>query len=289
MSLTNRLNNKFIMDVFPSVSNGTPKASTFYQYFKRQIKMTDRIDKIARQQLTDYKNNNPGTIFRDKNFSITIDEAYAVQDALVKLRLKEGTAVIGYKVGCTGPGITKLFGIDGPIRGTLFDKEVHESGVKLNAKHFCNLAVEAEMAIQIGVDGQITSVFPVIELHNFVFCAPKKSLPELIANNGLNKGIVLSQLNWWTFPEAYKKTSVLSLEINGSIIDTGDLWPMEGGPVSSLQWLEAHLLEYDLKTSPGNIILGGTALGIHTVKTGDRVDVKVDGKTAVQCFIGMDN
>ena len=199
------------MDIFLSVSNGTPKASTFYQYFNRQIKMTNRIDKIARQQLTDYKNNNPGTIFRDKNFSISIDEAYAVQDALVKLRLKEGTAVIGYKVGCTGPGITKLFGIDGPIRGTLFDKEVHESGVKLNAKQFCNLAVEAEMAIQIGVDGQITSVFPVIELHNFVFRAPKKSLAELIANNGLNKGIVLSQLNWWTLTEAYKKTSVLSL------------------------------------------------------------------------------
>ena len=59
--------------------------------------------------------------------------------------------------------------------------------------------------------------------------------------------------------------------------------------MSSLQWLEAHLVDHDLKLSLGNIILGGTALGIHTVKTGDRVDVKVDGKTAVQCFIGMNN
>ena len=38
----------------------------------------------------------------------------------------------------------------GPIRGTLFDIEVHQSGVILNANNFLNLAIEAEMAIEIG-------------------------------------------------------------------------------------------------------------------------------------------
>ena len=59
------------------------------------------------------------------------------------LRLKEGETVIGYKVGCTGPGTTKLFGMQGPIRGTLFESEVHESGVELNANQFCNLAIRS--------------------------------------------------------------------------------------------------------------------------------------------------
>jgi 2-keto-4-pentenoate hydratase/2-oxohepta-3-ene-1,7-dioic acid hydratase in catechol pathway len=31
--------------------------------------------------------------------------------------------------------------------------------------------------------------------------------------------------------------------------------------------------------------LGGTALGLHKVQPGDCVEVKVDGKTAVRCFI----
>ena len=52
------------------------------------------------------------------------------------------------------------------------------------------------MAIKIGENGQILSVFPVIELHNFVFRAPDKSLSELIANNGLNKGLILSDQTW---------------------------------------------------------------------------------------------
>ena len=193
------------------------------------------ISKIAEQQLADYRSINPGTYFNKDDFSLSINEAYAVQEAVVGLRLEEGETVIGYKVGCTGPGTTKLFGMQGPIRGTLFESEVHESGVELNANQFCNLAIEAEialnfflvilslraMAMKFGENGTIQSIFPVIELHNFVFRAPQKSLSELIANNGLNKGIILSKNNWQTSAKVCSETSVLSLDINGSEIDTG--------------------------------------------------------------------
>jgi 2-keto-4-pentenoate hydratase len=173
----------------------------------------------------------------------------------------------------------------GPIRGTLFDTEVHKDGVALDARSFCNLAVEAEMGIKIGAQGQILSVFPVIELHNFIFRGPKKSLSELIANNGLNKGMVLSKKSWEKMPEMYKENSVLSLEINGSVVDSGNLWPMDGGPLSSLSWLNANLAKYGLKYCGENIILGGTALGLYHIKPGDTVDVKVNGQSAVKCFV----
>ena len=247
--------------------------------------MIKNIQKIAHRQLQDYRNINPGTCFNDEKFSLSIREAYAVQDSVVSLRSAEGEAVIGYKVGCTGPGTTKLFGMQGPIRGTLFDKEVYDSGVELNANNFCNLAVEAEMAIKVDADSNILSVFPIIELHNFVFRAPQKSLSELIANNGLNRGLVSSAKSWQEPLEFYEKKLELSLEINGSEIDSGELWPMEGGPTSSLHWLKNHLADHDLKILPGNIILGGTALGLHKVQAGDRIDVKVGGKKAVICFI----
>ena len=247
--------------------------------------MIKNIQKIAHRQLQDYRNINPGMCFNDEKFSLSINEAYAVQDAVVDLRSAEGEAVIGFKIGCTGPGTIKLFGMRGPIRGTLFDKEVYESGVELNANSFCNLAVEAEMAIKVDSDRNILSVFPIIELHNFIFRAPQKSLAELIANNGLNRGIVSSAKTWEKQLEFYENKSVLSLEVNGSEIDSGELWPMEGGPTSSLHWLKNHLADHDLEILPGNIILGGTALGLHKVQAGDRIDVKVDGENVVNCFI----
>ena len=60
---------------------------------------------------------------------------------------------------------------------------------------------------------------------------------------------------------------------------------MDGGPLSSLKWLQKHLIEHDLKLSAGDIILGGTALGLYPVRPGDEIEVKVNGATAVQCFI----
>ena len=247
--------------------------------------MKKNIQKIARRQLKDYRNINPGTCFSDENFSLSIREAYAVQDAVADLRSAEGEGVIGFKVGCTGPGTTKLFGMNGPIRGTLFNEEIYETGAELKANNFCNLAVEAEMAIKVDAGANITSVFPTIELHNFVFRAPQKSLSELIANNGLNRGLVTSAEIWQKPPEFYENKLSISLEINGSEIDSGELWAMEGGPVSSLHWLQNHLADHDLTILPGNIILGGTALGLHKVQPGDRINVKVDGKKAVNCLI----
>ena len=131
------------------------------------------IDIFSKKILEDYDANNPGTIFKDK-IKINNADALVVQSAVSELRKKRGEEIIGYKIGCTGPGTTKLFGMQGPIRGMLFESEVHECGVELSADLFNNLAVEAEMAIKIGKNGTIQSIFPVIELHNFVFRAPKK-------------------------------------------------------------------------------------------------------------------
>ncbi len=75
--------------------------------------MAHEIDAWAHRQLTDYQNNKPGTIFRDEGFNITINEAYAIQDTVTKLRLQKGETIAGYKVGCTDPGIRKLFGMQG--------------------------------------------------------------------------------------------------------------------------------------------------------------------------------
>ena len=63
--------------------------------------MTHKIDAWARRQLADYQSNKPGTILKDEGFHITIKEAYAIQDTMVKLRLQKGETIAGYKVGCT--------------------------------------------------------------------------------------------------------------------------------------------------------------------------------------------
>lgn len=233
---------------------------------------------LAQRHLRDYRAREPGTCFADPGFGLDLEAAYALQAAIAALRVADGDRVIGYKVGCTGPGTVAQFGVAGPIRGYLYESEVRSSGVALAAGDFARLAIEGEMAIRIGDRAEIDAVFPVIELHHFVFRAPRKTLIELVANNGLNAGIVLP-------PAISAMPKTLSVRINDSTFGPSTPWPLPGGAAASLEWLRSHLSASGLALEPGQTILAGTPLGLYPVAPGDEVSVLVDEAPAVRCTI----
>src|ERR1700728_1129394 len=61
----------------------------------------------------------------------------------------------------------------GPIRGYLYDSEVHRTGCALDSADFAQPAIEGEMALRIGKDGEIVAAFAVVEVHHFVFRSPR--------------------------------------------------------------------------------------------------------------------
>src|SRR6202007_3279743 len=184
---------------------------------------------LAGRQWRDYQWGTPGTMFADPEMSLTLDEAYEIQMEFAGLRCAAGDAVAGYKVGCIGAGIVEQFGMSGPIHARLFRSEIRRSGETLRYESFVNPAIEGEMALRIGDDGQIAAAFPIIELHHFVFRSPRKTLAELIPNNGINAGIVIPNVLETTPLETWTTARVLAVAINGKAIDTGPLWAMAGG------------------------------------------------------------
>jgi 2-keto-4-pentenoate hydratase len=247
--------------------------------------MTDDLWALADRQWHDYRARRPGTCFADPGFALDLACAYELQDAVAALRIATGDRVIGYKVGCTGPGTVQQFGMSGPIRGCLFESEIRRHGENPVFDDFASLAIEGEMAVRIGVDGSIVAAFPVIELHHFVFRGPKKTLPELVANNGLNGGFILPQDEWLSSDEYIEKAGTLSVRINDRQVASGNLWPMSGGAKSSLEWLRQHLASTRLDLLPGHVVLTGTPLGLYPVRRGDRVAVFVDQTIGSQCSV----
>ena len=244
-----------------------------------------QIERLAHRQLLDYQSNNPGTCFSEPGFNLTVAAAYHLQDAVTRLRVETGESVIGYKVGCTGPGTKSQFGINGPIRGTLFEDEARLNNAVIDPNQFCQLAIEGEMAVKVDENGQIEAAFPVIELHNFIFRAEQKTLAELIANNGINAGMILPEVDWQNSTKYLYKNAQLTLIINGSDIGTTGLWPNDDGPEASVTWLRSNLENCGIELKPGSIVLTGTALGLYYVKSGDEVTVNIDKKPLVSCTI----
>lgn len=245
----------------------------------------DPVHALAERQWRDYQARKPGTCFSDPGFSLDVAGAYALQDAVAAIRIAAGDHLIGYKVGCTGAGTVQQFGMAGPIRGCLFGSEIRESGEAIHFHRFANLAIEGEMALRIGVTGAIEAVFPVIELHHFVFRSERKSLPELVANNGLNGGIVLPDDAWLASSKYAARSGTLRVHVNGKQLARGDLWPMSGGAEASLDWLRRHLAEFGYRLRPGQIVLAGTPLGLYPVQVGDHVAVFVDDQIGAECSV----
>jgi 2-keto-4-pentenoate hydratase len=243
------------------------------------------LTELATRQLSDYKNNTPGTWFAEPVFNLNINLAYELQDTVTQLRLNEGNSIAGYKIGCIGKDVKEQFGMNGPIRGTLFSSEMFSNNAVLSASAFCNLAVEAEMAFVIDAYFQIKRVFPVIELHNFIFRAPQKNLPELIGNNGINCGVVVPGQEQHRSIEDLDQLVDLSLQINDSRYSTNQLWPIDSNPLGSLGWLQKNLSSYNKKLEAGQLILAGTTLGLYTVRAGDQINVDLNGETILSCLI----
>jgi 2-keto-4-pentenoate hydratase len=94
--------------------------------------VTDFVRALAARQLADYRAGTPGTFFADLGRpELSLEEAYRVQDEVAALRAP-AERVVGYKVGCTGPGTRAQFGLDGPIRGLLYDTELRPSGSEIS-------------------------------------------------------------------------------------------------------------------------------------------------------------
>ncbi len=244
------------------------------------------VQQIAERQWRDYQAGTPGTWFAEPSPGMDLDVAYAVQDAVTRLRMRAGDGAVGYKVGCTGPGTVGQFGMRGPIRGRLFHSELRSSGTVIKSQAHTNLAIEGEMAVWIGPDGEPAELLPVIELHNFVFRGPTKTLVELVANNGLNAGVVLAPPPWPMPMPGVPFPALMTVRVSGAIIGEGSAWPQENGPQPSIDWTRDHLASYNQALAPGSLVLVGTPLGLYPVQPGDIVTVAVDGKVAVECRVG---
>ena len=175
--------------------------------------------------------------------------------------------------------------MNGPIRGTLFQDEARQNNAVINPNEFCQLAIEGEMAVKVGEDGQIKAAFPVIELHNFIFRAERKTLSELIANNGIHAGIILPEMDWQNSTKYLQKDAQLTLSINGLDVGATGLWPNGDGPEASVTWLRNNLESCGIELEAGSIVLAGTALGLYPVKNGDEVTVHIDEQPLVSCSI----
>ena len=214
--------------------------------------------------------------------SLSVDQAYQVQDMVIEARVAEGEEVAGYKVGCTSRAIRGQFGLSEPICGRLMRPHVHHGDSSLDSGDFVSCAIEPEFVFRIGRDltgerlddeflqASIDYVSPGIEVHHYRFWYGEPTVQELIASNGIHAGLVVGT------PRVSPAEIDLNLEgvglfRNGRLEASGIGAEIMGGPLTSLRWLANHLVRHGEHLRAGQLVIPGSAVELVPVEPGDRI------------------
>lgn len=206
---------------------------------------------------------------------MTLDDAYAVQDAFVALKKAAGVGQIGWKIGLTSRAMQQALNITTPDSGVLLADMLFQTGDTIPAGRFIQPRIEAEIAFGMKTDlsGAEVTREDVIAATSFVAPSleildtrvlrsdPATGKPRIIydtvSDNAANAGIVLGMERH--APDAMDLRWVGAIvQSNGVVEETGLGAGVLNDPVMGIVWLVHRLAGYGRGLSAGDIVLSGS-------------------------------
>jgi 2-oxo-hept-3-ene-1,7-dioate hydratase len=218
---------------------------------------------------------------------LTIDDAYAVQQAWVDLQIADGAQLVGRKIGLTSRAMQQQMKIDEPDFGALLDYMIMRSGVELRHADFVDPKLEVEVAFILGkrLSGDTVTVEEVLDATEYIQPALElidarsyrvhpvtkraRTVVDTIADNAADAGVILGG-------EKVRPTDVdmrwigAIFSCNDVVEETGLAAGVLGHPANGIAWVARRLAPYGLAIEPGQIVLAGSFTRASPTRPGDR-------------------
>lgn len=260
------------------------------------------IDATAIARMTDIVADaqaNAHTIAKltDDYPDMTIEDGYAVQDALLRRWQDEGRALVGLKAGLTSKAKMDQMGVTEPSFGMLMGDTLDADGGIIPTDQLIHPRVEAEIAFvlreelrgpTVSIDEIIAAtdyVQPAIEVIDSRFEKFKFDLVSVIADNGSSARFVMGGRP--RRPEDVDlRTIGVVLEKNGEVVGMASSGAVLGHPARSIQMLVAWLHGRGRSLPAGSIVLTGGATEAIPVESGDYITARYQDMGAISARIG---
>jgi 2-oxo-hept-3-ene-1,7-dioate hydratase len=235
--------------------------------------------------------------------TMTLDDAYAVQAALIERKLGAGTRRIGWKIGLTSRAMQQALNITTPDSGVLLDNMLFQDAAVVPKGSFIQPRVEAEIAfvMKAPLKGRHITREDVLAATDFV--APSleildtrilradpttgktRIIVDTVSDNAANAGIVLGR----------QRNAVDALDLrwigaivsrDGIVEETGLGAGVLNDPVTGILWLIHRLAEYEMGTAAGEILLSGSFIRPVEAPPGSHFDADFGGFGRVTLTFG---
>lgn len=220
---------------------------------------------------------------------MTLDDAYAVQAALVARKRAAGARVIGWKIGLTSRAMQQALAIDTPDSGVLLDDMLFADAGTVPAGRFIQPRIEAEIAFVMKAPLAGTGVTRAEVLAATDYVCPSleildtrilrsdpasgraRIITDTISDNAANAGLVLG-------PQRHAVDRV-DLRWIGAIVfrdgvveETGLGAGVLNDPVTGILWLVHRLARYGQGIEAGQVLLSGSFIRPIEAPPGSRFE-----------------
>ena len=231
---------------------------------------------------------------------MTIDDAYAVQRALVALKTSGNNKIIGHKIGLTSRAMQMSVGIDEPDYGALLEDMLFDEGSDIPHDRFVEPRLEVELAFILAkrLEGPNVTVTDVLAATDYIVPALEiidariqrvdpetggtRKVMDTISDNASNAGVVLGGRPVKADAVDLRWVSALLFQ-NGVIEETGVSAGVMNHPAKGVAWLARKYALHGMGLEPGQIILSGSFTRPVFVHPGDTLHADYGPLGSIAC------
>lgn len=220
---------------------------------------------------------------------MTLDDAYAVQEALVARKKAGGAGVIGWKIGLTSRAMQAALDITTPDSGVLLDDMLFDNGATVPQGRFIQPRIEAEIAFVMkaplrGTDvtrdevlaatDYVTPSLEILDTRILRRCpdtGQARIITDTVSDNAANAGLVLGEERHGVDDVDLRWIGVIVTR-DGVVEETGLGAGVLNDPVTGILWLVHRLAQYGAGIEAGAILLSGSFIRAIEAPQGSRFE-----------------
>lgn len=219
---------------------------------------------------------------------ITINDAYAIQQLIIKNMTEAGAQIIGKKIGVTSKAVMNLLNVHQPDFGMLLDNMLYNEGEVIKADSLIQPKAEGEIAFLLKKDlvgPCITTADVLAATEGVMACFEivdsrikdwQITIQDTVADNA-SCGVFVLGDNLVSPHKVDLNTCGMLLEKNGELVATGSGAAALGNPAYAVAWLANTLGELGMSLKAGEVILSGSLATMVPLKAGDSLRVTIGG------------
>ncbi len=218
--------------------------------------------------------------------TLSVDDAYAIQQHNIARRQAAGARLIGRKVGLTSKAVMEWLKVNEPDFGALLDDMLVDDGGVCSMQGLLQPRVEGEVAFVLSrdLDSEKTTAVDVVGATAWISAAIEIidsrvkdwqiTLADTVADNASSARFVVSSTTA-SLAGVDLALAGCVLRKNGRAVSTGAGAACLGHPVNAVAWLARTLAKQGTPLRAGDVVLSGALCPVVPVAAGDVIEVEV--------------